>query len=198
MSTSERLARQMAFIVEIDKMKQIYRQNYVIKGGERRETDAEHSWHLAVMALLLAEHTDIPVDAVRSAKMVLLHDLVEIDAGDTYCYDQAGLLDKDEREQQAAKRIFGMLPDDQASEWIALWQEFEAGLTPEARFAAALDRFQPLLLHYHTQGKSWKEHGITSAKVVERNKKTKEISAGLAAWIAETIEQAVSKGYLPR
>jgi putative hydrolase of HD superfamily len=194
----ERLARQMAFIVEIDKMKRIYRQNYVINGGERRETDAEHSWHLAVMALLLAEHTDRPVDGVRAAKMALLHDLVEIDAGDTYCYDQAGLLDQAEREQQAAKRIFGLLPDDQAGEWIALWEEFEAGLTPEARFAAALDRLQPLLLHYHTEGRSWQEHGITSAKVIERNKRTKEISQNLAALVAEIIENAVGKGYLPR
>lgn len=198
MEPLERLTRQIAFIVELDRMKTIYRQNYVIDGNGRHETDAEHSWHLAVMALLLAEHTDTPVDAARAAKMALLHDLVEIDAGDTYCYDQAGLRDKPEREQRAAQRIFGLLPADQAAEWIGLWEEFEAGITPEARFAAALDRLQPLLLHYHTQGKSWREHGISSGKVRERNRETGQISQSLATLVTELIEAAVAKGYLPR
>jgi putative hydrolase of HD superfamily len=130
--------------------------------------------------------------------MALLHDLVEIDAGDTYCFDQIGLLDKAVREKQAANRLFGLLPDDQAGEWTALWEEFEAGHTPEAAFAAALDRLQPLLLHCHTGGRSWQEHGITSAKVLERNKKTKDISESLGVLVAELIEDAVTKGYLPR
>jgi putative hydrolase of HD superfamily len=193
----ERLKQQIAFIVEIDKMKSIYRQNYITQGS-RNETDAEHSWHLAVMAMLLAEHTDVVVDPVRALKMVLVHDLVEIDAGDTYCYDQQGLLDKEEREEKAAERLFGMLPPDQADEFTTLWQEFEARATPEARFADAIDRLQPLLLQYHTDGRSWHEHGISSSKVVERNKRTKEISADLATLVDEIIEDAIQQGFLPR
>lgn len=194
---NERLAKQIAFILEIDKMKSIYRQNYIINGG-RNETDAEHSWHMAVMALLLAEHADVPVDPVRAAKMALIHDLVEIDAGDTYCFDQTGLLDKAAREQQAAARIFGMLPVDQAVEWQELWQEFEAGQTPEAAFANALDRLQPLLLHSRTEGRSWREHGIVSSQVYERNRRTKAISAALGELAAELIEAAVAAGCLRR
>lgn len=193
----ERLRQQIAFVVEIDKMKSIYRQSYITPGA-RNETDAEHSWHLAVMALLLAEHTDVAVDPVRALKMVLIHDVVEIDAGDTYCYDQQGLLDKAEREDKAAERLFGMLPPDQAAEFTALWQEFEARVTPEARFADALDRLQPLLLQYHTSGRSWQEHGITSDKVIERNRRTKEISRDLAELVDEIIEESIRSGFLPR
>ncbi len=193
----ERLRQQIAFVVEIDKMKSIYRQSYITP-GDRNETDAEHSWHLAVMALLLAEHTDVAVDPIRALKMVLIHDLVEIDAGDTYCYDQQGLLDKAEREDKAAERLFGMLPPDQAAEFTALWQEFEARVTPEARFADALDRLQPLLLQYHTRGRSWQEHGITSDKVVERNRRTREISQDLAELVDEIIEESIHNGFLPR
>ena len=193
----ERLRQQIAFVVEIDKMKSIYRQSYITP-GDRNETDAEHSWHLAVMALLLAEHTDVAVDPIRALKMVLIHDLVEIDAGDTYCYDQQGLQDKAEREDKAAERLFGMLPPDQAAEFTALWQEFEARVTPEARFADALDRLQPLLLQYHTRGRSWQEHGITSDKVVERNRRTREISQDLAELVDEIIEESIHNGFLPR
>lgn len=197
MMIHERLRQQIAFVVEIDKMKSIYRQSYITP-GDRNETDAEHSWHLAVMALLLAEHTDVTVDPIRALKMVLIHDLVEIDAGDTYCYDQQGLLDKAEREDKAAGRLFGMLPPDQAAEFTALWQEFEARVTPEARFADALDRLQPLLLQYHTRGRSWQEHGITSDKVVERNRRTREISQDLAELVDEIIEESIHNGFLPR
>ena len=193
----ERLRQQIAFVVEIDKMKSIYRQSYITP-GDRNETDAEHSWHLAVMALLLAEHTDVVVDPIRALKMVLIHDLVEIDAGDTYCYDQQGLLDKAEREDKAAERLFGMLPPDQAAEFTALWQEFETRVTPEARFADALDRLQPLLLQYHTRGRSWQEHGVTSDKVVERNRRTREISQDLAELVDEIIEESIHNGFLPR
>lgn len=193
----ERLRQQIAFVVEIDKMKSIYRQSYITP-GDRNETDAEHSWHLAVMALLLAEHTDVTVDPIRALKMVLIHDLVEIDAGDTYCYDQQGLQDKAEREDKAAERLFGMLPPDQAAEFTALWQEFEARVTPEARFADALDRLQPLLLQYHTRGRSWQEHGITSDKVVERNRRTREISQDLAELVDEIIEESIHNRFLPR
>lgn len=197
MMIHERLRQQIAFVVEIDKMKSIYRQSYITP-GDRNETDAEHSWHLAVMALLLAEHTDVVVDPIRALKMVLIHDLVEIDAGDTYCYDQQGLLDKAEREDKAAERLFGMLPPDQAAEFTALWQEFETRVTPEARFADALDRLQPLLLQYHTRGRSWQEHGVTSDKVVERNRRTREISQDLAELVDEIIEESIHNGFLPR
>lgn len=193
---TERLKRQIDFIVEVDKMKQIYRKNFLI-GGERHETDAEHSWHLAIMATLLAEHvTQAQVDVLKVLKMVLIHDVVEIDAGDTYCFDEEAGLDKAEREIKAADRLFGLLPDDQAREFCALWEEFEQKHTPEARLADALDRLQPLLLHYHTQGKSWQLHGITSDKVKERNKRTAAIAAELGQLVDEIIQDSIKKGYL--
>ncbi|VBB07020.1 Hypothetical protein LUCI_2264 [Lucifera butyrica] len=192
---SERLKKQIEFIVEIDKVKQIARQNYVT-GGERRETDAEHSWHLAVMALLLAEYASGPADMIKTLKMVLIHDLVEIDAGDTYCFDEQAVKTQKKREETAANRIFGLLPADQARDFRAVWEEFEAGLTMEARLAAALDRLQPLLLHYHTAGRSWREHGITSSKVKERNRLTRELSPQICELVEDVIERAVQKGYL--
>ena len=191
----QRLAQQIEFIVEIDKMKSIYRQNYIINGG-RNETDAEHSWHMAIMVLLLAEHADVRIDTARAAKMALLHDLVEIDAGDTYCFDQTGLLDKESREKQAAERIFGLLPEDQAKEWKELWLEFEAGQTAEAAFVNAIDRLQPLLLHSRTEGRSWREHGIAREQVYARNKKTQAISSNLGQLAKDLIEAAVAAGYL--
>lgn len=192
----ERVYKQIAFIVEVDKLKQIYRQNFVTD-GKRNETDAEHSWHMALMAMVLAEHVDrYALDVAKVMKMVLIHDIVEIDAGDTYCFDAQAGADQAQREQLAADRLFGMLPEDQAREFRVLWEEFEAKLTPEARFAAALDRLQPLLLHYHTGGKSWQAHGITSAKVRERNKHTQEISATLGRLVEEIIDDSVKKGYL--
>lgn len=193
---TERLSRQIEFIVEMDKMKQIYRKNFVI-GGERYETDAEHSWHLAIMAVLLAEYVDkAQVDVFKVLKMVLLHDVVEIDAGDTYCYDQQAGLDKAVRETQAADRLFGLLPDDQAREFRALWEEFEQKQSPEAKLANALDRLQPLLLHYHTHGKSWMLNNITSEKVKTRNQRTAEVSEELGRLVDEIIQDAVRKGYL--
>ncbi|SMC50514.1 HD domain-containing protein [Sporomusa malonica] len=192
----QRLQQQIAFIVEVDKIKQIYRRNYVI-GGERHETDAEHSWHLAMMAILLAEHVaDYPLDVLKVIKMVLIHDIVEIDAGDTYCYDQKGGLDKEVREQAAADRLFRLLPEDQAQELWSLWDEFEQRVSLEARFANALDRLQPLLLHYNTEGKSWQLNGITSDQVIDRNKLTKEISVELGRLVEEIIEDSIRKGYL--
>lgn len=193
----DRLEQQLSFIVEIDKLKSIYRQNYTI-GERRRESDAEHSWHLAIMALLLAEHVDERIDLNKVVKMLLLHDLVEIDAGDTYCYDSKGLIDKAEREIQAATRLFALLPLDQAEEWRLLWEEFEAASTAEAKFAAALDRLQPLLLHYHTEGQSWREHNVTQTKVQQRNQNTALISKRLGILVQEIIEQAIDKGYLAR
>ncbi|MDF2571271.1 MAG: phosphohydrolase [Sporomusa sp.] len=194
----ERLKQQIAFITEVDKIKQIYRKNYVI-GGERHETDAEHSWHLAIMAILLAEHvTGYPFDVLKVIKMVLIHDIVEIDAGDTYCFDQTGGLDKAEREQAAADRLFGLLPKDQAQELRSLWDEFEQRVSLEAKFADALDRLQPLLLHYNTEGKSWKLNGITSNQVIERNRQTQELSTELGQLVKDIINDSISKGYLKK
>lgn len=194
--TTERLKRQIEFIVEVDKIKQICRKNFVI-GGERHETDAEHSWHLAIMAIVLAEHvTSQQVDVLKVLKMVLIHDIVEIDAGDTYCFDQQAGLDKVERETKAAERLFGLLPCDQAQEFRTLWEEFEQRCSPEARLADALDRLQPLLLHYHTQGKSWQLNGITSDKVKERNKHTAAIAAELGRLVDEIIQDSIRQGYL--
>ncbi|CQR70713.1 5'-nucleotidase [Sporomusa ovata DSM 2662] len=194
--TTERLKRQIEFIVEIDKIKQIYRKNFVI-GSERHETDAEHSWHLAIMAMLLAEHvTSQQVDVLKVLKMVLIHDIVEIDAGDTYCFDKQAGQDKEERETKAADRLFGLLPGDQAQEFRSLWEEFEQRVSSEARLADALDRLQPLLLHYHTQGKSWQLNGITSDKVKERNKRTAAIAIELGRLVDEIIQDSIKKGYL--
>lgn len=194
----ERLKSQIDFIIEADKLKQIYRQN-ILLDKSRQETDAEHSWHLALMAILLCEHVSPEkIDVLRVIKMVIIHDIVEIDAGDTYCFDAQGTLDQNCREQSAAKRLFGMLPADQAQEMQQLWEEFEEQVTPEARFAGALDRLQPLLLHCNTEGESWKNHGITSQKVIERNKRTKEISENLGSLVDELIHGAIAKGYLAK
>ncbi len=192
----ERLKSQIDFIIEADKLKQIYRQN-ILLDKSRRETDAEHSWHLALMAILLSEHVSHKkVDMLRVIKMVIIHDIVEIDAGDTYCFDAKACLNQNNREQRAAERLFGMLPPNQADEFKNLWKEFEEKVTPEACFAGALDRLQPLLLHCNTEGESWKSHGITSEKVIERNKSTKEISESLGILVDELINDAILKGYL--
>ncbi len=192
---TERLHQQIAFILEIDKLKSVLRQTYLID-DPRHENSAEHSWHLAMMAMLLAEHANIEVNLLRVLQMLLVHDIVEIDAGDTYCYDSAGNDDKAEREQRAAHRIFGLLPDDQQGEMQDLWQEFEARETPEAKFAAALDRLMPILHNYHTQGRSWIEHGITSAQVRERNRHAEEGSAALWQHVEALIADAVGQGHL--
>ncbi len=195
---NDRLRRQIEFIAEIDKLKQVYRQS-IITDGSRQENDAEHSWHLAMMAVLLAEYVDgqQPVDVLRVVKMLLAHDIVEIDAGDTYCYDAEAGMDKMERERRAANRIFGLLPDDQAQELKSLWEEFEAGATVDARFAAALDRIQPLLLQYYTGGKSWQLHGITSRQVVARNSRIKDISEELGRFVDDLLQECLVKKYLP-
>ena len=194
-----RIKQQIDFIIEVDKLKRIYRQN-IITDKSRHETDAEHSWHLALMAVLLAEHVggDSSLDVLRVMKMVLIHDLVEIDAGDTYCYDVESGIDQIAREKVAAARVFPLLPPDQAQEFMQLWEEFEARETPEARFAGVLDRLQPLLLHYSTQGQSWKEHGITSDKVRDRNKATRGVSGSLGDLVDAIIEECIDKGYLAK
>lgn len=192
----ERLARQIRFLVETDKLKSVLRRTFVI-GAERYENSAEHSWQLPLAALILAEYTAGPLDLYRVLKMLLVHDIIEIDAGDTYCYDEQGALDKEEREGRAAERIFGLLPADQAAEIHALWLEFEAGATPEASFAQAVDRLMPLLHNYYTQGRSWREHGITAGRVLERNAQVGEASGALGALVRSLVDDAVGRGYLP-
>ena len=192
----ERLKRQMAFIVEIDKLKHILRRN-TLPGDARRENDAEHSWHMALMVALLAEYVQEPgLDITRAMKMALVHDLVEIDAGDTYAYDAQGYEDKAAREQAAAQRIFSLLPDDQAAELRGLWEEFEAVETVTARYAAAIDRIQPLLLNYLTEGEVWKQNGIVREQVLRRNAPVKRIVPELWPFVTGLIDDAVSKGYL--
>jgi putative hydrolase of HD superfamily len=187
----DRLASQLRFILEIDKLKSVYRRTYLVD-GTRRENSAEHSWHLALLALVLSEHANQPLDVAKVVKMVLIHDIVEVDAGDTYIYDDQG--GKAERERLAADRIFGLLPADQEKEFRTLWEEFEGGATPEARFASALDRFIPQLHNYHTQGRSWKEHGITPERVLSRNVEIADGSVKLWEWTQIIIERAVAEG----
>ena len=190
-----RLEQQIAFLLEIDKLKSVLRRSYLLN-ETRKENSAEHSWHLSVMALVLAEHASADVDTLRVLKMLLVHDIVEIDSGDTYIYDAAGNETKAAREQQAAQRIFGLLPEEQHAELSTLWQEFEARETPEAKFAAALDRLMPLLHNYHTQGRSWQEHGVTDAQVIGHNGHMADGAAALWEYAEAMIKDAVGKGYL--
>ena len=165
---TDRFKRQIEFILEVDRLKEVYRQSYVLN-ADRHENSAEHSWHLAVAALLLAEHANQAVDTSRVIRMALVHDLVEIDAGDTFIYDTAGNLEKAAKEEKAADRIFGLLPPDQRDEWRALWNELEQRETAEAKFANALDRLLPVLHNYFTDCRSWKEHGITREQALLKN-----------------------------
>ncbi|MHA1906450.1 MAG: HD domain-containing protein [Candidatus Thorarchaeota archaeon] len=194
--TSQRLQQQLEFIVEIDKLKRILRQTLVTH-DQTQENDAEHSWHLATMAFLLGEYsTTSNLDITKVMKMVLAHDLVEIDAGDTFCYDYEAAKDKLEREIAAADRIFSILPSDQAKELRDLWDEFEERVTPDAKFAAALDRLQPLLLNFNTQGAAWKKHGVKREEVIERNKHIAEGSKELWEFALWMIDEAVRRGFL--
>ena len=162
----------------------------------RHENSAEHSWHIALMAVLLSEHAKEEVDLLRVVKMLLVHDLVEIDAGDTFCYDAAANLDKEERERAAAARLFALLPPDQGAELWALWEEFEAMATPEARYAAALDRMQPILHNLETEGVSWQKHGIRKGQVLERNRPIDAGAPALWEYISRRVEEAVKLGIL--
>lgn len=191
----ERLAAQLAFIAEIDKLKHVLRQNLLLDGS-RRENTAEHTWELAMMALVLVEYAGEPVDLLRVLKMLLIHDLVEIDAGDTFAYDDQGHLDKEERERQAAARIFGLLPAEQAQEIAALWDEFEANETAEARFALALDRLQPMIHNYRTEGAAWKKNGVSGAKALARAESITRGSKVLGEFARKTLLDAMAKGYL--
>ncbi|MGO8670519.1 MAG: HD domain-containing protein [Capsulimonadaceae bacterium] len=191
----ERLARQIRFILEIDRLKSVFRRTYLLS-EERFENSAEHSWHIAVMVMVLAEHSNVPFDTGRVLRMLLLHDTVEVDAGDTYCYDEAGALTQSEREHAAADRLFSILPDDQRDEFRGLWEEFEARRTPEAQFAAAVDRLMPLLHNYCTGGRAWQEHGIRIGQVVDRNHHIEDGSADLWTLAKGILADAVDRGFL--
>lgn len=192
---TDRMKKQLEFMLELDKMKNLYRQTYVLHEN-RKENDAEHSWHISVMTFLLEEYANSEIDTFRVMKMLLIHDVVEIDAGDTYCYDEEGYRTKADREEKAANRIFGLLPDDQKKEFYGLWREFEDGITNESKFAGVLDKIQPLLLNYSKGGISWQEHDVYSEQVSARNRNTSEISNELAEVINTVIEDAVKKGWL--
>lgn len=195
---NERLIKQIQFITEIDRLKQIFRQNVVI-GTTRNENDAEHSWHMAAMAILLSEYSaDHNLDVLKVLKLVLIHDLVEIDAGDTFCYDEKGYEDKAEREEKAAQRLFNILPADQADEVYRLWREFEELDTSEAKFAACLDRLQPLLLNYNTEGHTWQKPGVNSEKVLRRNSMLEQYAPELWKLAKEIIDTSIEKGILKR
>ena len=167
----ERLEQQFAFIREIDKEKFIGRQTY-LTDGERKENDAEHAWHMAIMTVLLAEYSNEPIDVLKTVTMLLIHDLVEIDAGDTYAYDEEAKKTQRERELKGAERIFGILPPDQGEKLRALWDEFEAGETPEARFAHTMDNIQPTMLNDASKGKAWATRGVHLSQILGRNKNT--------------------------
>lgn len=171
MEQSERLAQQFDFIREIDKEKFIGRQTY-LSDGMRKENDAEHAWHMAIMTLLLSEYANEEIDVLKTVTMLLIHDIVEIDAGDTYAYDEEAKKTQKEREEKAAERIFGLLPADQGSRLKALWQEFEACGTKEAKFARTMDNIQPLMLNHATDGKAWVEHGVHLSQILNRNQRT--------------------------
>ncbi|CAN5585601.1 HD domain-containing protein [soil metagenome] len=191
----EDLGRQVALVLELDALKGIVRRSW-LTDGSRRENSAEHSWHLALLALLLASSANEPVDVARVIELVLLHDVVEIDAGDTFVYDDEGRTTKRAREQACAERLFGLLPDEQAARLHAAWEEFEARQTPEARFAAALDRLQPLLLNLASGGRTWRDAGIAADRVLAVNAHIGEGSERLWSFARQLIEAAIEDGLL--
>jgi len=191
----ENLLQQVAFIKEIDKLKYIQRKTKLFN-SDRHENDAEHSWHLAMMTIVLAQHSDKPIDVLKVLKMVLLHDIVEIDAGDIFIYDAAKNHTNTEEELLAAKRIFGLLPAAQAEEFIAIWQEFEEGTTDEAKFAKAMDRFEPLLQNTSNNGGTWAEFNVPYQKVYDKKKAIKNGSATIWNYAEQLLNESVEKGIL--
>ena len=189
----KRLEKQIAFILEIDKVKKIMRQT-PLTDGNRKENDAEHSWHIALMALLLKEYAEDEVDVAKVMTMVLVHDLVEIDAGDTYAYDEAAAESKKEREQKAADRIFGILPADQGNYLRSLWDEFEAYETADAKYAHLLDNFQPMLLNDASGGISWKEHDVKKSQIYKRNAHIEETSKTIWEYMKQMVDKNIQKG----
>jgi putative hydrolase of HD superfamily len=191
-----RLSQQLAFILEIDKLKSILRQTPITGSERRMENTAEHSWHISVMASLLAEYAPSAVDLSRVVRMLLVHDIVEIDAGDTFAYDAAAYSDKEQRERLAADRLFSLLPADQATSLRSLWDEFEAAATPESSFANALDRLQPLLLNTRTGGGSWSNHRVTRTQVLTRMEPVRSGAPSLWPTVVAIVDDASARGWL--
>ena len=191
---NERLKQQFAFFLEADKEKKIGRQTY-ISDASRKENDAEHAWHMALMTLILSEYANEEIDVLRTISMILMHDIVEIDAGDTYAYDEEAKKSQKEREEKAADRIFSMLPEDQKCKFRELWEEFEAQETKEAKFARTMDNIQPLMLNDATDGKSWSERGVRISQVLKRNENTAKGSKALLEYAYEQmLKPNVEKG----
>ena len=191
----QRLKQQLDFILEVGKLKNIFRRS-LICSGDRYENDAEHSWHLALMVMVLQEYAIAGTEILEAMKMVIIHDIVEIDAGDTFAYDTQGYESKEVRERQAADRIFKLLPLDQSVEMRALWDEFELMTSPSAKFATALDRMQPLLLNYLNKGQSWKKYGINADQVLERNAHIEQGTPVLWSYVESLIEKSIVEGLL--
>ena len=189
----KRFEKQMAFILEADKEKNILRQTH-LSGGGRQENDAEHAWHMAMMIYLLKEYANEPIDLAKTMMMALIHDIVEIDAGDTYAYDETAMASQAERERLAADRIFGLLPDDQRDELRALFEEFEVGETAEAKFARTMDNLQPLMLNNSNNGGDWREHQVTKTQIMKRHGRNQIGSAFIGEYTRELIEENVQKG----
>lgn len=195
-AAEERLTRQLQFLLEIDKEKFIERQTY-LSDGKRRENDAEHAWHMAVMTILLSEYSNEPIDVLKTVKMVLIHDLVEIYAGDTYAYDEEAKATQCRREADAADRLFAILPEDQSVMLRSLWEEFDAGKTPEARFANTMDNLQPTMLNNAIDGHGWEEHHVTEDQILERNRHTADGSRTLWDYsLHHWIEPHVRAGHI--
>ena len=194
-SKNIRLDQQLKFTAEIDKMTGILRRTMLIDGS-RRENDAEHSWHIAVMALLFSEYAIEPVDVARAIKMCVVHDLIEIYAGDTFAYDPVGNKDKEQREQAAADKLFAMLPQEQGQEIRSLWEEFDEMKTPDAKYAACMDRLQPFLHNTLTQGHTWIGSGTKRSNVENRMNIVKEFMPQVYTWVETNIENAIEKKWL--
>jgi len=193
---NQRLEQQLSLLIELDRLKSVLRRTRVRSAEGRLENSAEHSWHVAMMALLMQEHANEPVEIAKVVKMLLLHDIVEIDAGDTFVYDAQASKEQEEKELAAAHRLFGMLPQDQGQELFDVWQEFELAQSPEAKFAKALDRLVPMLLNYHNDGQSWVENEVSKSQVMQVNQKIEKGSQVLWDKAKSLIEEAVENGWL--
>jgi len=194
---TDNLLKQISFIKEIDKLKYIQRKTKLFN-SDRPENDAEHSWHLAMMTIVLAEHSDKPIDVLKVLKMVLIHDIVEIDAGDTFIYDSTKSHTNTDEELIAAKRIFGLLPTEQAEEFIAIWEEFEESMTDEAKFAKSMDRFEPLLQNTSNNGGTWTEFNVPYQKVYDKKKAIKHGSTAIWNYAENLINESVARGILKK
>jgi putative hydrolases of HD superfamily len=190
-----RLRQQLAFLVEADRLKTVLRRSPLV-AADRRENDAEHSWHLALLAIVLAEYADEPVDLGHVLRLVIVHDLVEIHAGDTFLYDDELAASQRERETAAAALLFGMLPPDQAGWMRGLWEEFEAGQTPESRFARAVDRLEPMLLNWMTRGGTWRAPGVTAGRIRDRTAHIADASAALWQAGQALIDESERRGWV--